>query len=152
MASFQKYITNKGERWKFTIEDGIDPVTGKRRRTTKRGFIKDKVTVEEIENTEIKDQYLEKEELQLFLNVAEKMNLESYVILHTLAWTGLRVGELVALKWSDIEFGKQTLSVTKTYYNPINNTKKLNLLPPKTKGSIRVIDIDEDVLELLRKH
>jgi len=113
---------------------------------------KDKLTVEEIENTDKKDLYFEKEELQLLLNVAEKINQESFVMIHTLAWTGLQAGELLALEWSDINFEKQTLSVTKTYYNPTNNTKKFELLSPKTKGSIRVINIKEDVLELLRKH
>jgi hypothetical protein len=36
------------------------------------------------------------------------------------------------------------LRITKTLYNPDNNMIKYELTPPKTKGSIRTIDIDEE--------
>ena len=67
----------------------------------------------------------------------------------TLAYTGLRVGELLALKWSDIDFEAHTLRVSKTYYNPNNNKRKLQLLTPKTEKSIRTISLDELVVNLL---
>lgn len=38
LASFSKYKTKKGEFWKFQFYSGIDPKTGKRRLTTRRGF------------------------------------------------------------------------------------------------------------------
>jgi integrase len=38
------------------------------------------------------------------------------------SYTGIRVGELVALKWKDIHFVNHTISITKTYYNEKNNT------------------------------
>ncbi len=38
----------------------------------------------------------------------------------TLAYTGIRVGELCALKWKDIDFNKKEISIYKTYYNPTN--------------------------------
>lgn len=113
---------------------------------------KDKKTVEDIENTKIEDKYLEKHELKLFLDKALEINEETYTILFTLAWTGLRVGELCALKYKDIDFENKTISITKTYYNPTNNTKKYQLLPPKTEGSIRTIEVEEEVIKLLKKH
>ena len=33
----------------------------------------------------------------------------------------MRAGELLALKWSDIDFENNTINITKTYYNPNNN-------------------------------
>lgn len=42
--------------------------------------------------------------------------------------------------------------VTKTLYNPSNNIKKYELLPPKTSGSIRTIRIDEKLVKMLRRH
>ena len=60
---------------------------------------KDKKTVEDIENTKVEDKYLEKHELKLFLDAAKEMDEETYAMLFTLAWTGFRAGELVALKW-----------------------------------------------------
>lgn len=38
MASFQKYTTKSGQLWLFKIDTGIDPKTGKRKTTTRRGF------------------------------------------------------------------------------------------------------------------
>ncbi|WP_445430143.1 tyrosine-type recombinase/integrase [Bacillus atrophaeus] len=113
---------------------------------------KDKKTVEEIENEKIEDKYLEKTELKHFLHTALNSNYESYAMLHTLAWTGLRAGELAALKWTDIDFEEKTIKITKTYYNGNNVTKDYQLLPPKTKGSIRIIDVEDEVLRVLKKH
>lgn len=110
-------------------------------------------TVEELEAEEEIPKYLEKEELSLFLKVAREKGLEmDAVTFITLAYTGMRVGELCALKWKDIDFEKHTVSITKTLYRPTNNTRKYKLLPPKTKTSRRVIDIDAVVLAELEIH
>jgi len=91
--------------------------------------------------------------LEEFLLLAKNKGLESDLLLFTtLAYTGLRIGELVALKWSDIDFDNHTLRVSKTYYNPNNNKKKYTLLTPKTDKSIRTITIDEIVINLLLDH
>lgn len=120
---------------------------------TQYSFIpKDKKTVEDIENTKIEEKYLEKHELQLFLDKAKELNEETHTMLFVLAWTGLRAGELCALKWKDIDFEEQTINITKTYYNPNNNTKKFDLLPPKTEGAIRKIEVEHEVIRLLQKH
>lgn len=42
MASYDTYNTKKGVRWKFIIENGIDPRTGKRDRIVRGGFMKRK--------------------------------------------------------------------------------------------------------------
>ncbi|MFP7300107.1 tyrosine-type recombinase/integrase [Neobacillus niacini] len=38
MASFQKYSTKQGQLWLFKMDTGINPQTGKRQTTTRRGF------------------------------------------------------------------------------------------------------------------
>jgi len=38
MASFQKYNTKKGQLWMFKVDVGINPETGRRQTTTRRGF------------------------------------------------------------------------------------------------------------------
>lgn len=38
MASFQKYTTKQGQMWMFKMDTGINPLTGKRQTTTRRGF------------------------------------------------------------------------------------------------------------------
>ncbi|WP_164670252.1 tyrosine-type recombinase/integrase [Virgibacillus doumboii] len=113
---------------------------------------KDKKTIEDLEKEELPN-YLEKEELTKLLETAKTHGLEmDYLIFLTLSYTGLRVGELVSLKWKDIDFDEVTVSVSKTYYNPTNNILDYRLVPPKTKGSRRTIVVDTDVIEALKKH
>lgn len=109
-------------------------------------------TIEDIELEKQIPKHLEREELFTFLETAKTKGLSlDYPIFLTLAYTGMRVGELSALKWSDIDFKEKTISITKTYYSPDNNSREYKLLTPKTKSSVRVIDIDETVLEELKK-
>ncbi len=62
-------------------------------------------TVEELEKKKEEIKYLEKEELSCFLMVAKEKGLENdYVLFSVLAYSGMRAGELLALKWSDIDF------------------------------------------------
>ncbi|MFS0820705.1 site-specific integrase [Bacillus sp. 1P02SD] len=69
-----------------------------------------------------------------------------------LSYTGIRVGELVALKWKGVDFRNNTISINKTYYNPNNNTLKYQLVTPKTRKSRRKIIVDEEVINALREH
>lgn len=56
--------------------------------------------------------------------------------------TGLRIGELMALEWSDIDFKNKLLNVNKQYY-------KRKLTTPKTIESVRKIDLDDIILKEL---
>lgn len=110
-------------------------------------------TVEELENEHEIPKYFEKGELNEFLNYAKQdTNSQTYTIFMTLSYTGMRIGELCALKWKDIDFKNKEISIYKTYYNPTNNTIKYTLLPPKTKGSKRKITIDDDLIKELKSH
>jgi integrase len=121
------------------------------------GFVmpKKQVTVEDIEGLKIQDKFLELKELKSFISVIKEHGLYlDYLAFVTLAYTGMRSGELLALKWSDIDFQKKTLRITKTYYNPNNNNNNNNntdykLGSPKTKNSIRIIMIDDKLAALL---
>ena len=55
-------------------------------------------------------------------------------------WTGCRIGELLALTPGDIDFRKNQISITKTYYR---TGGKDMITEPKTKQSVRVIEIPE---------
>ncbi|USK44617.1 tyrosine-type recombinase/integrase [Cytobacillus oceanisediminis] len=112
-----------------------------------------KLTVEDIENKTIEEEYLERDELFEFLEAVKKHGLESDLErFYLLAFSGMRSGELCALKWSDINWETNEIRITKTLYNPDNNMKKYELTPPKTPGSIRTFDMDDDIMELLRAH
>lgn len=115
---------------------------------------KKKVSVEELEDSEIHKKFLEKDELFQFLEVAKNHHSpqNSFEVFTTLAYTGMRAGELLALKWSDIDFENNTISITKTYYNPNNNKKHYQILTPKTESSIGKISVDPHVIQLLKDY
>lgn len=115
---------------------------------------KKKITLEELENNnEINDKYMEKEELSIYLKLAKEEGLEGDLLTFTLlSYTGLRAGELVALKWSEVDMDNCSLRVIRTYYNPTNNKEKYKLLTPKTKSSIRTITFDPILRDMLKTH
>lgn len=110
-------------------------------------------TVEELEKEEEDINFLEKEELAHFLKLAQSEGLEmDHLVFTVLSYTGLRIGELLALKWTDFDAQEGTIRITKTLYNPTNNIEKYQLLTPKTTGSKRTIEIDEMIVKMLKKH
>lgn len=110
-------------------------------------------TVEEIENNPIEEKYLENKELEEFLQAARQHGLDyDKEIFYLLAFTGLRSGELCALKWTDVNFISKRIRVTKTLYNEKNNMREFELTPPKTKGSIREFEVDEIIMKMLKAH
>ena len=73
--------------------------------------------------------------------------------------TGLRIGEVLGLKWNDINFEDSTLTVSRTskrvhiVNNKISENKTEILeLEPKTKSSRRTIPIPSNVLKELKRH
>jgi len=110
-------------------------------------------TLEDIEKSNDIPKYLEKNELATLLQCARDAGLQDdYAIFLLLAYTGIRVGELCALKWSDVDFGEQTIRITRTHYNPGNNVRNYELHTPKTRASRRMIDVTERVIKELVVH
>ncbi|MGI2244019.1 tyrosine-type recombinase/integrase [Staphylococcus cohnii] len=113
-----------------------------------------KPTVEDLEQNSLQQKFLEKDELFEFLSVAKNHHkpLNSFELFIFLAYSGMRAGEVLALKWSDIDYEECTVSITKTYYNPNNNKKNYQILTPKTESSIGKISIDPNVIKLLQDY
>lgn len=66
-------------------------------------------------------------------------------------YTGLRIGELLALEWSDIDFVKGVLSVTKSCYDGFEDGKRIRITDtPKTATSTRLIPLPKQLLPLLK--
>ncbi|RST57693.1 site-specific integrase [Siminovitchia terrae] len=111
-------------------------------------------TIEELDSFYELPKYMEKEDLALFLKTAKEKGLDlDFEIFVTLAYTGIRIGELCPLKETDLiknNDGSYLLSITKTYYNPNNNIKSFKLVTPKTISSRRIIDIDNLVVNCLQ--
>lgn len=67
-------------------------------------------------------------------------------------YTGLRIGELLALTWNDIDFDRKTMSINKSvFYTKINGKYETVIDTPKTKHSIRVIPLPKQILDKLKK-
>ena len=70
-------------------------------------------------------------------------------------YTGLRVGELAALRWSDVDFEHRTLNVSKnvvsTYNYGRNEGQKQRLVQDSTKSRNRIVPLNKSALTLLKE-
>ena len=92
---------------------------------------------------------LSAEEARRLLDAAAEDRLEALYVLAVT--TGMRCGELLGLKWSDIDLENASVSVRRTLTR-IDNGKRLALGEPKTKKSRRTIHLTEAAVEALREH
>lgn len=99
---------------------------------------------------------LTQEEQNRFIKAIENHPLEVLFLLDL--GTGLRLGELLGLKWSDINFKEENLKVNRTIQRITeidksgNRTSKIIEQTPKTKNAIRTIPIPHDIFLKLKVH
>lgn len=93
--------------------------------------------------------YYEKEELLNFLEIAKTYPDPLYLIFRILAFTGLRKGELQALRWKDIDFENRTLSVKQTLATC--DKWEIKFQVPKTEKSLRTISLDSETLQMIKR-
>ena len=63
--------------------------------------------------------------------------------------TGLRTGELVGLKWSDVDFNNKTLTISRTMQFSYPNDNWI-VGEPKTEAGKRVIPLTEEAIRILK--
>ena len=86
------------------------------------------------------------EEFNAFLEtVSDKPETRMAFLL--LYWTGMRIGELLALTYNDINLEEKTISINKSYQRLKG---KDMITQPKTPKSIRVITMPDFLAEELR--
>ena len=67
-------------------------------------------------------------------------------------FTGLRIGELCALQWSDIDLSNRTVSVSRTIQRiSVQGGTQLVITDPKSISSVREIPIPDCIFPLLKK-
>ena len=104
------------------------------------------------QNKEHKVKFFSNQELKQFLDYLEDLDQSSYenffdyVLYKTLLASGCRIGEALALEWSDIDLKKGTISISKT----LNRYQETNT--PKSKAGLREIDIDKATISLLKQY
>ncbi|MCO6546205.1 MAG: site-specific integrase [Gilliamella sp.] len=96
-----------------------------------------------------KIEYLSIAEIKNLINVTKKsLNHEyttPYIIL-TAIYTGMRLGEIMALQWSDIDQNKQTININKSYDYISQKVKA-----PKNATSKRVIYVSKSLIDILNE-
>lgn len=85
-------------------------------------------------------------ELMTFLD--EFSNPQLPRVIKTLMYTGMRVGELTALHWNEVDLDKAMITVK---YNLYRLDGEYQISTPKTKSSARVIALPPQLVEILRE-
>lgn len=103
---------------------------------------KEKASIKYLNNKEIK-QFLD------YLDTLDQSNYENLfdiVLYKTLLATGCRIGEALALEWSDINLDNGIISINKT----LNRYQEINA--PKSSAGYRDIPIDNATLLMLKQY
>ena len=111
--------------------------------------------VPRVDNRKHLDGFWTADELNLFLAEVRGSNYE--VCFRLLAFTGMRIGEVLGLRWQDVELENGLLHVRKQLQKLPKGVdpgavKRSALTDPKTKRSRRTISIGPDVAAMLREH
>jgi integrase len=94
----------------------------------------------------VKMNTLSPEEVTSFLEAAKES--PHYVYFAMLLYTGLRRGELLAMRWRNLDLNKGTLRVVETGYQ-LRNGKSI-IKEPKTPHSKRNVTMPSSLVELLK--
>lgn len=116
----------------------------------KQGWIKDNPCTNAIKPKRNKTQKLPPFEIDQIKDLLKRSeNFDTYnAVIHFQLYTGMRIGETLALMWDDIDFEKRTININKT----INYVKgEFKIGPPKTDNSYRILGMNNTVYSLLQQ-
>ena len=149
---------NKGEKGAYANYSFLNNINrrilqyGVTMQAIKHNPARDVIIPRKQQNKEHKVKFFSNQELKQFLDYLENLDQSSYenffdyVLYKTLLATGCRIGEALALEWSDIDLKKGIISISKT----LNRYQETNT--PKSKAGLREIDIDKATVSLLKQY
>ncbi len=82
---------------------------------------------------------------QQFLQFCKTTTMRYAILFTLLLKTGARIGEILSLRWSDVDLKAGTIHITRTI-------TKGGYGPPKSKNGIRKMPIGQGTIKLLSKH
>ena len=88
--------------------------------------------------------YMTAEQMHQFEQIIQTFPIERYVPLLVDLYSGLRISELLAIEWSDIDAVHNTITVNKQYY-------KGHLSSTKTYKSTRKVSVPDFIIEKLQE-
>lgn len=93
----------------------------------------------------IKRSVLKQDQLMVFLDIAKQY--KHYLPIRVLALSGVRVGEVLGLRWYNIDLNNGYFKVVKSVNSRTRNEKET-----KTANSERTIKLDPETIKLLQQH
>lgn len=106
------------------------------------GLIKNAPRTKHLKVPPQKFRFLTEEEYNKLLDEAQKISRDFYeMVLFTLR-TGVRVGELMALRWEDIDFDRQNVTIRRSIVNGIIGSPKSN--------KSRQIPLSDDIFSVIK--
>ena len=162
IQEFIQYLTTE-KKHRNGEAGGISPSTVRRYATVLRSILSlayqleytdndagasKRIIFPKVETCEV-EVYTEEEVRVIFSALdAEPINIRALVELAI--FTGMRRGEIVGLKWADIDFENQSLSIKRSIYKP-KDGKALEK-EPKSKSSIRTISLPDHLIKTLHEY
>lgn len=149
---------NKGEKGAYANYSFLNNINrrilqyGVTMQAIKHNPARDVIIPRKQQNKEHKVKFFSNQELKQFLDYLDSLDLSSYenlfdyVLYKTLLASGCRIGEALALEWSDIDLKKGIISISKT----LNRYQETNT--PKSKAGLREVDIDTATVSLLKEY
>lgn len=104
------------------------------------------VTLPKLETKQIKA--MNKEEMNAFIDAIETEVLRAALL--TLLGTGLRLGEVLGLRWQDVDLRKKTINIVQALVR--TKSKGLIMENPKTEKSKRLLPIPKEIAVAIRLH
>jgi len=89
--------------------------------------------------------FLTHEEIPAVLDAAAEVSPEAHTLILAAIFTGLRRGELLALRWQDIDFKAESVRVVRSWRGGVFSE-------PKTRGSRRTVNLSPPLLTDLKAH
>jgi integrase len=91
--------------------------------------------------------FFNEHQVQIFLNAAQEIGDRYYPLYFLAIHTGMRLGELLGLKWQDIDFTRRTLLVQRQVLFPKGGG--FVFAKPKSKSGVRTIILGQLAIQVL---
>lgn len=96
------------------------------------------------------ENFYDREELATFFeHIDKQQEFDKYVLFRTLAYSGMRRGECLALTWGDVDLINHSIRINKTVTQGLRGV--MIIQPPKTKAGYRDIPLDDQTTAVLKK-